>query len=71
MKGCLLDRIVPKDLEGTHAGNVPVFMKNSLQRKDSWSIHDFLMKEFISYPLGLIVTPRAQAHPRAHFLTYS
>lgn len=71
MKGCSLDGIVPKDLEGAHAGNVPVFMENSLQRKDSWSLHDFLVKDFISYPPGLIVSPRAQFHPRAHFLIYS
>lgn len=63
MKGCSLDRIVPKDLEGTHAGNVRVFMENSLCRKDSWSIHDFLVKEFISYPPGLILSPGARFHP--------
>lgn len=71
MKGCSLGGTVPKDLEGAHAENVPDLMENSLQRKDSWGAHDFLVKEFISYPPGLIVSPRVQVHPRAHFLTYS
>ena len=34
MKDYSVDGLVPKDLEGASAGNMPVFMENNLHRKD-------------------------------------
>ena len=73
MKCCSLDGIVPKDLKGAHAGNVPVFMENSLQRKDSWSIREFLVRVYFlsTWPNRVPKSPSPSQSTLSHLFAQS